>query len=754
MPQVLPMTRVEAYLAYKAGVIQESELKPTLKTNFYTGLEHWLAFWCGLCEDYPVDENNDPKWYNEEEYYIAYLCGIAPDYPVNCYRRVGAYLRHIISYRWPEPEKPLTREEYYLSLINSTTTSNPTPSSDFTLNDTTDGAFQAVEVYGDTFQQTYTGKNLWSAKKLVNGYYAFANGNLDQSGTKYVTSTAKIPVTAGETYCISADKGTGVAGTGCVFFNGNTFVSSAVYPAGQTFTVPAGCDYMVYNFYNATSLAPDEVTHIQLEKGDSPTSYEPYVGGIPAPNPDYPQDINVVTGNQTVLVIGKNFIDATKGANSSNYTVSLGTIEGRNDLNGLPIYLKPNTAYTVSLDANGWAMNNGWLLWLTSATQRLAILQYRGNPSQGIPGAITDPVTFTTDDSGIVYLAEVFGGSPGRLDTYFATVKLQLEIGNQATAYRPYASQNYAIDLGSLELCKIGDYQDYIRKSTGKNLMNPIPATSNTRGTTTTVSSGGTVTVTGTTTANYPWILDAPVSFPAGTYTFSSEVPLSIRLYTDSTNYINVGISNKTRTQDIPSPVVRVLVLKDTGSGVSVNFTFNLQIERGSTPTDYEPYGEVWYKHAEVSKALFKDMGFYAAQIGVTGHYRMWSDALMNEVVPSSSTEVTAAKTNVYVARTQSETYALAMGFDINSSGRVQVYDGDYDSSSATDFIADMTAKNAVIYYPLATSINEEITDAALVAQLDALAAGQSYDPLTNFIVTATDPNLPALLKITAYKKQ
>lgn len=44
---------------------------------------------------------------------------------------------------------------------------------------------------------------------------------------------------------------------------------------------------------------------IQIEKGSTATSYEPYVGGQPSPSPDYPQEIKSVV-NPTVKVCGEN----------------------------------------------------------------------------------------------------------------------------------------------------------------------------------------------------------------------------------------------------------------------------------------------------------------------------------------------------------------------------------------------------------------------------------------------------------------
>ena len=53
MPYPLPLTRTEAYLAYKAGVIQQSDLKPSLAVP-RNGIDAWLAYWTGLTDAYPV----------------------------------------------------------------------------------------------------------------------------------------------------------------------------------------------------------------------------------------------------------------------------------------------------------------------------------------------------------------------------------------------------------------------------------------------------------------------------------------------------------------------------------------------------------------------------------------------------------------------------------------------------------------------------------------------------------------------------
>ena len=53
VPDPKANTTTEAYLAYKAGYLEESELKPVLYEP-YLHFDAWLAYWAGLANDYPV----------------------------------------------------------------------------------------------------------------------------------------------------------------------------------------------------------------------------------------------------------------------------------------------------------------------------------------------------------------------------------------------------------------------------------------------------------------------------------------------------------------------------------------------------------------------------------------------------------------------------------------------------------------------------------------------------------------------------
>lgn len=104
--------------------------------------------------------------------------------------------------------------------------------------------------------------------------------------------------------------------------------------ASVSFTSPVANQSIRFN--NGTVLSNFT---IKLMVADSTnTSYEPYCGGIPSPNPDYPQAINVVTGSQAVTI------------NGVDYPVTLGSTE---------LAMIPNSTYKdyIYRDNGTWTVH-------------------------------------------------------------------------------------------------------------------------------------------------------------------------------------------------------------------------------------------------------------------------------------------------------------------------------------------------------------------------------------------------------------
>jgi len=179
---------------------------------------------------------------------------------------------------------------------------------------------------GDTLQQTYSGKNLFNYQGVVNlaiappiaakstyrGYYIQAN-----AGDTFTLSRA---ITTGNNrfrVCFTMVE----PAQGVDIYNENGVVGGYISADGATevsFTVPQDMHY-VFIYLSNSDQDITESLKIQLETGSTATAYEPYVGGIPSPNPDYPQAVQTVTGEQTVTI--------SDGVDSEAFPISLGSLE-------------------------------------------------------------------------------------------------------------------------------------------------------------------------------------------------------------------------------------------------------------------------------------------------------------------------------------------------------------------------------------------------------------------------------------------
>lgn len=176
------------------------------------------------------------------------------------------------------------------------------------ITDSDNGKIQDMMIYGKSEQFTTTGKNLLKIR----------DGTQTLRG---VTVTAKDGVVA--------LKGTATE-TGWSILDIDSFVLDGRYTLSSNSTNIVGVVLASKSFKTViqhnkpATLENEEVSKIcftvtngetynisnvlvQLEKGSEATSYEPYTGGKPSPNPDYPQEIKNVV-NPTVKACGANIM--------------------------------------------------------------------------------------------------------------------------------------------------------------------------------------------------------------------------------------------------------------------------------------------------------------------------------------------------------------------------------------------------------------------------------------------------------------
>jgi hypothetical protein len=183
------------------------------------------------------------------------------------------------------------------------------------ITDSDNGKIQDMIIYGRSSQFTTTGKNLLK--------YPYVEANKTSSGIKFTDNkdgSINISGTGTEIAYynlyqnIDGKRLTLASGTYKLVAKGrskcNVFANNGVNSAKNegTFTITDGHND-VWCFIEAPKgLAVDETIYPMIQLASSTNeSYEPYTGGKPSPNPDYPQEIKRVV-KPVVKVCGKNLL--------------------------------------------------------------------------------------------------------------------------------------------------------------------------------------------------------------------------------------------------------------------------------------------------------------------------------------------------------------------------------------------------------------------------------------------------------------
>lgn len=325
--------------------------------------------------------------------------------------------------------------------------------------DNTANATMTLDLKGNTSQYTTTGKNLFDTSLLPITHDGITisqndNGDIVINGTPNYSDGYKMFYTGNTrnleagTYTISVankEEGLGVSiggfgGTLNLAMSDNSTTRTSTSTETYTITPQVNIRYDAGTFNNY-------VINPQLEKTASKTDYEPYTNGA-SPNPDYPQDVHVVTGDNTINICGKNLFDKNK----AQLNVGINTSNG-NTYNDTNLF---STEY-IPISVNTSYVSN------SASTTGNRVFGACYDINKNYLGAVSTGVgerRFTITNENAKYIR--ITGQKINIDNY------QLEKGSTATTYEPYQSQSYAVNLGNMELCKIGNYQDYIYKDNKK----------------------------------------------------------------------------------------------------------------------------------------------------------------------------------------------------------------------------------------------------------------------------------------------
>lgn len=347
---------------------------------------------------------------------------------------------------------------------------------DITLSDSDDGKMQDMMLYGKSEQKQYSGKNLCGI--LKQNTVIVYNTGLETTNSAYCC-TDYIPVTSGEHYTI-------VGGTNG---NENWYYSSDKTPVktfggvwtAKTITIPDGIAYI------RCSVQTKNIDTFQIEKGSESTAYEPYVGGIPSPNPDYPQEIKSVV-EPVVKVTGKNLAEPLMPTTTSHRVTCTNNGDGTYTLNGTA---DGNTTFrldqpTALSATNLKAYKGKYTLSKSDTSYRVCLMQNSTWANVINVGIGYKSTTVSINHSNCFIVIFIIGGT-----TYNnVLVDVQLEKNDTATDFEPYTAQSVpltGITLNAIPVSSggnvtidgqkyISDYVDVERgkvvRMVGKKILN------------------------------------------------------------------------------------------------------------------------------------------------------------------------------------------------------------------------------------------------------------------------------------------
>lgn len=650
-----PLSRVELYLAKAAGM---DVTPPEPKSR----LELFLAKIAGMDVEMPAPLSLKEMW-------LAQVAGSAPIEPLAI---EGAFYidNQKVDVRYLAvaagvigatlPEKPQNRKEQYWAVIAS---GGPivgvlkyVTGTNITLTDVVSGIEELQFVYGDTYQQTYSGANLYNytdiSATIGDGITTDSNGWItctydNSAGTSNHYSnyyTKPLALTPSTNYALVLEIRS-VSGTGQIEGGGANTASQVEYfkidfanmTAGSTIVVPITsksdvtganglCSYFRFNAGQSGSVTVRISVLADTSVTPETFVYQPYTGGIPAPNPDYPQAVQTVTGEQTVTI--------GDGVSSQTYPLSL---TGKN------LFLCPESTTTSN-----------------TAFTRLGDNAFNAQFTK----------TNTSNQS--------------------AFTKIKIEGLKPNTSY--IASYQYSL--------------------TGTNWNN------------------------------------------AGKVRTQIDGVWSSQFYTNQ-----ISFTTNATTDDVWLVFSNAQNVSTTGSN-SIDFT-NIQVEKGSTPTPYAPYynyelcklgdyqdyiyksGDDWYVHKEVDKYVFD-----GDESWMTTPYGTNSWILINVIYFNFVSNKIQIMSNIAtgIAHADRNTTTPNLMYSGQNNGV------NYRNTSFTTLSSLQAAtKDSYVYYAIASPTDTKITDATLVGQLNAIDSAVLPKPVAYITVGATNPNLPAPIKISYY---
>lgn len=198
-------------------------------------------------------------------------------------------------------------------------------------------------------------------------------------------------------------------------------------------------------------------------------TFEQYCGGQKAPNPSYEIPIKVVTGDNVIKHVGKNLLkypynETTVTKNGITFTdKGDGTVlvNGSNSSGATAYY----NMQTKSTGSSGIILNPGTYTFdLGIASNVRATINEYDNSNNVIATIPTNQRSKTFIVTEKIKVNAILAVNTN-LSVSNVLIKPQIIEGSTPTPYEPSREEEYELSLGTIELCKIGDYSDILFKN-------------------------------------------------------------------------------------------------------------------------------------------------------------------------------------------------------------------------------------------------------------------------------------------------
>ena len=365
-----------------------------------------------------------------------------------------------------------------------------------TVNDSVDGKLVELGVNGNSFQQTYRGVNLlnynWIPTNTNNGVTITNNGDnswtfsgsiadntkaFELSGTRFTKDTSPKEFHKVGYYTMSVK--------GITLADDNQYAYATFYYNGKSYynllknstTVRITEEMLAYDDFHVSTIGfyiaagstlKTGTVSVQIEYSETATEFEPYVGGIPAPNPLYPQAINSVGDDGSIVVKsrGKNMIPFPyySGMSLVNNGITFTANEdGSVTANGTAT----DTAYFRFANKNMYSLENGKTYAISRGKTKNINMYIQNSSGDFVVLKVDESVKFTCNDTWRYIGCYVPKDTTVTDERIYPMLVEVNEDGTYPTEYEPYKSSTTTIPL-SEPLRAIGDIKDEITYQDGK----------------------------------------------------------------------------------------------------------------------------------------------------------------------------------------------------------------------------------------------------------------------------------------------